>query len=64
MSVASQFGINGAFLPNTPVTVYNTGTSTVSTLYKDAGSGAAAPNPFNADEFGNVTFWAASGSMT
>jgi hypothetical protein len=63
MTVASQFGApQGAFLPNTPVTVYDTGTNTVASLYKDAGSASAAPNPFNADEFGNVNFYAASGT--
>lgn len=51
----------GQPIPNTPVTVYISGTTTVANLYSDETRATAAPNPVSTDSYGNLTFYAAPG---
>lgn len=52
-----------AFPEGTPpaISVFNTGTATLATLYTTAAATATAANPFTPDTYGDATFFAADG---
>lgn len=52
-------GSNSLLLKNTAFTVYNTGTTTLATLYTDRTKGVTAANPSLTDANGNLAFYAA-----
>ena len=64
---AGQYGAeqiidtSGTPQPSTAVTVYETGTNTLATLYTDATKATAASNPVDTDADGNLTFFADPG---
>lgn len=43
------------------ISVFNTGTTTLATLYTDATAGATSSNPFTPDQLGDAMFFAADG---
>jgi hypothetical protein len=47
--------------PDASISVFNTGTEVLASLYTDYISGSAAPNPLTADFEGNFSFFAAPG---
>jgi hypothetical protein len=51
----------GTPVPNTPVTVYNHGTTTPASLYTDQTRGTAATNPVDTDANGKLLFFANPG---
>lgn len=65
MAVAAGEYIGNPFgnpQPGRAYSVYLPGTTNLASLFTDATLGTAAPNPANADSFGNVQFFAARGA--
>jgi hypothetical protein len=60
---AGRFTSLNAVAPNSSVSVYTHGTTTLASLYTDKSSGTAAPNPVTADPFGNFSFFAVPGDV-
>jgi hypothetical protein len=58
---AGRFSALGAFAPGESVNVFNTGTTTLATLYADKISGTTVANPVTADELGDLGFFAVPG---
>ncbi len=55
-------GLNAA-PPNSTVSVYTHGTTTLASLYTDKSTGTAASNPVAVDEYGNFSFFAVPGDV-
>lgn len=58
------FDSAGKLLKNASVSVFNTGTTTLATLYTDRTRSTPAANPTTSDAVGNLTFFAAPGDYS
>jgi hypothetical protein len=61
---AGRFAALKACPAGSPVSVFNVGTTTLSTLYADKISGTTAANPVIADNYGNINFFAVPGDYS
>jgi len=60
---AGRFTGLNALPPNSSVSVFTHGTSTLASLYTDKINGTAAANPVEVDEYGNFSFFAVPGDV-
>jgi hypothetical protein len=60
---AGRFTALRAVPPDSSISVYTHGTTTLASLYTDKSTGTAAPNPVTADPFGNFSFFAVPGDV-